>query len=410
MRMPSTVIVLASLLLHSAAYGLQNQTTAPLQAVLAQKMLLDQAALAPGIDQALHKAPQGIATELSRSVVEIYAQTTLQLISSRRVSPPRAARSLAFTFLALHEAQQLARQSGRAMNTDWAAQVAANRMLQYLYPLDVPALQQLLRQAPHPASVQIDRASRHLGHAVADQIIALARQDGASQAGTLKITLPTAEGSWAALPGQQALEPGWGQVRPLLLVQEELPAVAPPPAWDTAVFQDDRRAFLDVQAKLTSQHLQQANYWAAGAGTVTPLGMWIEKALLLSRQHALTGEQLSNVLALTAIAGHNAFIACWDAKFRYNVARPANWVTVPGWQPAIATPPFPSYPSGHATVSGAAAEILANFFPEDRTELWSEARAAADSRVYGGIHWAIDGSQGLDAGQRVANATLNKIR
>ena len=43
------------------------------------------------------------------------------------------------------------------------------------------------------------------------------------------------------------------------------------------------------------------------------------------------------------------------------MARPQAWLAeqFPGWTPDIATPPFPSYPSGHATVSGAAATVLA---------------------------------------------------
>ena len=120
--------------------------------------------------------------------------------------------------------------------------------------------------------------------------------------------------------------------------------------------------------------------------------------------------RLAQVLAATAVAGHDAFISCWQGKFEYNVARPQNWMerAQPGWSPPLPTPPFPSYPSGHATVSGAAAEVLARFFPLQARQLRRDAQDAAFSRVVGGIHWSIDGAAGLDVGQRVARALLEK--
>ncbi|AAF10589.1 vanadium-dependent haloperoxidase [Deinococcus radiodurans] len=143
---------------------------------------------------------------------------------------------------------------------------------------------------------------------------------------------------------------------------------------------------------------------------MTPLGLWIEEALRLGEQARLGGSDLAQVLAATAVAGHDAFISCWQGKFEYNVARPQSWMdhVQPGWAPSLPTPPFPSYPSGHATVSGAAAEVLAQFFPLQARQLRRDARDAAFSRVVGGIHWGVDGVAGLDVGQRVARALLEK--
>ena len=65
--------------------------------------------------------------------------------------------------------------------------------------------------------------------------------------------------------------------------------------------------------------------------------------------------------------------------------------------------------SGHATVSGAAAEILAHFFPKDAGWLRDWAKTAARSRLYGGIHTAIENETGLRLGQQVAGATLQRL-
>jgi hypothetical protein len=90
----------------------------------------------------------------------------------------------------------------------------------------------------------------------------------------------------------------------------------------------------------------------------------------------------------------------------------------PDWTPLIATPPFPSYTSGHSSFSGAAAAALAAFFEKDEIEFsttsdglpgvtrsFKSFTAAADeagmSRIYGGIHWDFDNSAGLKCGRAI---------
>jgi hypothetical protein len=78
----------------------------------------------------------------------------------------------------------------------------------------------------------------------------------------------------------------------------------------------------------------------------------------------------------------------------------------PAWSPLIATPPFPSYVSGHSTTSGAAATVLSRFFPREARELARLAAEAAVSRLYGGIHVSSDNEQGLRLGRRIGAAAL----
>src|SRR5258708_2430734 len=82
----------------------------------------------------------------------------------------------------------------------------------------------------------------------------------------------------------------------------------------------------------------------------------------------------ARLLALLNLTIADAGIACWDAKYHFVFWRPVtaiplaatdgNPATVedPTWQPLFATPNHPEYPSGHSTVSGAAARVLARFF------------------------------------------------
>ena len=78
----------------------------------------------------------------------------------------------------------------------------------------------------------------------------------------------------------------------------------------------------------------------------------------------------------------------------------------PNWLSFITTPPFPSYVSGHSTTSGAAATVLAAFFPGQAAQLAAMAEEAAISRLYGGIHYRSDNEAGLELGRRVGGVAV----
>ncbi len=112
--------------------------------------------------------------------------------------------------------------------------------------------------------------------------------------------------------------------------------------------------------------------------------------------------------AITAITIYDGFSACWDAKYTYWGIRPDQYDTT--YRPAlIFTPPFPGYPSGHAVISGALAELYAYFFPADQAYFRKRAKDAAESRFQGGIHFRTDNEVGLDLGRKVAAAVIKKI-
>ncbi|UQN06663.1 vanadium-dependent haloperoxidase [Deinococcus sp. QL22] len=362
----------------------------------------------PNIQRRISRVSAGTPTNLSADLVRGINTETLALIRARKLNPVRAARALALTLATVSDTQTLVSASGRALNTDAVAAIAAERLQSYLFPQDTAALewglQERLAGLPHGAD------EHAVAGVIANCVLLFARADHADR--PLAIRIPaTAEGKWKALPGQNAMEVNWGWVSPIATSAATLPQVTPPPAWNAPAFAADRADFAVLQSRLTDADRALALYWAAGAGTVTPAGMWLEQAAALSRQHALGGPDTAQALALTAVATHNAFIACWRAKFQYVVARPQNWMSGPdgvqaGWKPVIVTPPFPSYPSGHASVSGAAAQVLSALFPSEAVRLTQAAQDAAYSRVVGGIHWAVDGAAGLDMGTRVAGVVL----
>ncbi|MFX6679327.1 phosphatase PAP2 family protein, partial [Acinetobacter baumannii] len=77
--------------------------------------------------------------------------------------------------------------------------------------------------------------------------------------------------------------------------------------------------------------------------------------------------------------------------------------------PHLVTPVHPSYVSGHATVSGAAAVVLAYNFPDEAARIEHWAQDAAMSRLYGGIHFRFDNDAGLQLGRAVGEQVLARI-
>ena len=125
----------------------------------------------------------------------------------------------------------------------------------------------------------------------------------------------------------------------------------------------------------------------------------------------------------------DAFISCWDEKYRSNLIRPETLINKyidENWTPILQTPPFPEYTSGHSVVSGAAAVVLTDIFGDnfsfnDDTETpyglpirpfnsFNEASAeAAISRMYGGIHYRAAVEVGLDQGRKLGKYVVNHL-
>ena len=126
----------------------------------------------------------------------------------------------------------------------------------------------------------------------------------------------------------------------------------------------------------------------------------------------------------------DAFISCWDEKYRSNLIRPETLINQhidDNWQPVLQTPPFPEYTSGHSVVSGAASVALTEIFGDDfafvdDTEVpygipirtFKSFRQAADeaaiSRMYGGIHYRSAIEVGVKQGRELGTFVANKLK
>jgi membrane-associated phospholipid phosphatase len=181
----------------------------------------------------------------------------------------------------------------------------------------------------------------------------------------------------------------------------------------------------------TPQQTEVARFWEGKAGTPGVPGYWNEIAESAAISRGNTLKQDARLFAQLNVALADAVIAHFDAKYTYNRWRPITAIQLadqagnpdtvadPNWKPLLTTPPNPSYVSGHAVVSGAAATVLAHFFRTDNisfsltsedlkgvthsfTSFSAAAAEAENSVVWGGIHFRFDVTVGQALGQSVA--------
>jgi membrane-associated phospholipid phosphatase len=110
--------------------------------------------------------------------------------------------------------------------------------------------------------------------------------------------------------------------------------------------------------------------------------------------------------ALLSVAGYDAAVACWDAKYAYWSPRPVH--VDPSVTPLFTTPLHPSYPSGHSSVVGASSTVLGYLFPRDAACLKLNAEEMAASRMWAGIHFRSDNETGLELGRSVARVVIDR--
>jgi membrane-associated phospholipid phosphatase len=244
---------------------------------------------------------------------------------------------------------------------------------------------------------QTFRRAAALGQDAAERVLRRARGDGSDR--DSEVVVPGGVGHWRTEPDRPPLRPYWGQVRPFLMESVDRFVAKPPPTIESPSF---RLALAEVKTlarQLDTEQWELVLHWADGAGTPTPPGHWNEIAAELIVNHGLSERSAARTFALLNIALFDAGIACWMTKYTYWLARPNQMD--PEIKPNIAVPNFPSYTSGHATFSAAAAEVLSHLFPGQAKGVWELAEEAAMSRVYAGIHFEFDSDEGVEIGHRI---------
>lgn len=125
----------------------------------------------------------------------------------------------------------------------------------------------------------------------------------------------------------------------------------------------------------------------------------------IHENHVDLGRQLQ-VRAVLMLSLSDADSIAMAAKLKYNTPRPYQIET--DLVPLIKQPRSPSYPSGHAALAGAGAEVMCSFFPDESKEWIRLARECAYSRIWGGVHYPMDVTEGLTIGRETAKEIISK--
>lgn len=290
-------------------------------------------------------------------------------------------------------------------------------MMKLLFPGEIAYIQQKADEAKlskiiSGAATRSDiEAGEALGRLVAQKFTARARTDKAGAAAgaqtdwTLLETTATAKGEqpWISLesPHRPPMLPLFGNVTPFLFDATVTASLRPaaPPLTGSAQMKTETDEVYDNIKNPTREKMRIVQFWADGVATYTPPGHWNAIAAEDFIAKGFSEVRFARNIALLNMSMMDAAIVCWNTKYFYFNPRPTQM------NPLIKTltgiPNFPAYISGHSTFSGAAATILGYIIPERAQAYTDMATEASNSRLWGGIHFRSDCSQGLVTGQKV---------
>lgn len=253
----------------------------------------------------------------------------------------------------------------------------------------------------------------------------------------------------------ECLTPYWDKVKPIALKSGDQFRPGPPPMIGSEQLKKELQEVVEMQANLTDYQKALVEFMRDGPQSVQQAGHWLKFAQDVSRRDNHTLDQDVKMYLYNQVVAMDAFIASWDSKMFYDFARPyalvhqyyedqtikawggegKGWENINGqqWRPyspeTFLCPPFPSYTSGHSTISGGCAEALRLWTGSDEfgseVELVAGAMTEPDnlgdsvklkfptftetaemagvSRVLGGYHIQADNVAGLELGRNVAH-------
>jgi hypothetical protein len=412
----------------------------------------------------------------------------------QQVGPCRAARAMAIVHVAIFEAVNAILGGYQSYiglppappgaSLQAAIGRAAHDTLAALFPSQSAIMQGYLAEdvAVMGSDPSVD-AGAAVGAAAAARILDKVRDDGSDhpepRVGVDHLTSDQ-PGRWRQDPISRhplALGARWSEVRPFVLSSASQFRVPAPPALTSPeyalAFDEVKVLGGDGVTTLTRRDAEQTfvgTYWAYDGvpSLCAPPRLYNQIAMQIANERGTSVLETARLLALINVAMCDAGIASWESKYFWDVWRPVtaireadagtgpsglgdgNPATVgdPSFSPLGApasnlagpnfTPPFPAYPSGHATFGGALFQTLRRFYGTDaisftfvsdeyngvtaavggevrplipRTfeNLTQAEQENGQSRIYLGIHWHFDKDEGIVQGRKVADLVFDTI-
>lgn len=291
--------------------------------------------------------------------------------------------------------------------------------------------------------------SKKYARLISNQILAYAKSDHYNQISNLSRYTPLkGDGYWFPTPPafMAAVEPNFNTVRPFTLDSADMFKPAPPVAYgagkSTEFFALTEAVYKEGKSPAPG-HVEIAAFWdcnpfaeqdkghlSFGIKKISPGAHWLGITGIACIKANKDFKTTMKIHTAVAVGLTDAFICCWDEKYRSNRIRPETAIRRlidPSWEPLLQTPPFPEYLSGHSVASAASSVILTHFFGDNFsytddvelsyglpaksfTSFKSAAEEAAISRFYGGIHFMDAITNGLEQGTKTGKWVLNKMK
>lgn len=362
------------------------------------------------------------------------------IAAEKQIPPAPHSRALSMMHVAMYEAvnaidrryapYKIALSAERSTSREAAAAVAAHDMLLSIYPDLTSDLQVALSNSLAPiADSESKTAGIALGKEAAVQIIQLRAKDGSNVVETYRpLTTPG-----AYVPTAVPLFSTTGATTPWVLESGSQFRPGPPPSLDSEVWTKDVNEIREVGGRgspvRTPEQTTIGRFWFfVGARTYNPI---VKQAALAKGMDIV---DCARLFALTSMAGNDALVAVFDAKYHYNFWRPitairngdltSNAATPrdPSWLPLGDTPMHPEYPCAHCISSAAISTVLQTVVGDfgefsltsptapGVTRKWSRLQdysdEVANARIWAGFHYRFSTEVGKDMGRKIGALTV----
>lgn len=296
---------------------------------------------------------------------------------------------------------------------------------------------------------EVYERSLAFGTAVADHILDWAAKDNYKQSRSFpKYSIEDKAETWKPTPPayMDAVEPYWNKIRTFAIDSAGQFKPAPPTPFsidNKSKFFKEASEVFEITTKMTDEQRSIAFFWDCNpfmmnvkghvmfaTKKISPGGHWMNITHVACQKTNADFYKSVEAYVRVSIALSDAFISCWDEKYRSRLIRPETYINQyinEDWTPLLQTPPFPEYTSGHSVISSASAVMLTDLFGDnfaftDSTEIefgldarnfnsfYKAAEEAAISRIYGGIHYRPAVELGFVEGRAIGEFLLTKLK
>ena len=363
------------------------------------------------------------------------------IAAEKQVLPAQHSRALSILHVAMFEAvnaierryapYKLTLSADRSTSKEAAAAAAAYDVLVAIYPDQKPGLDAAMTASLSGiAETESKSNGIELGKKAAAGVIAFRTNDGGAAQESYR---PYAKPG-VYVPTTMPLFSTVGATSPWVMTSGSQFRPAPPPALDSQTWTKDLNEIREIggrnSTKRTAEQTTIGRFWFfVGARTYNPI---VRQAAMAKNMDVV---DCARLFALTSIAGNDALVAVFDAKFHYNLWRPVTAIrnadltlnpATPreeSWLPLGDTPMHPEYPCAHCITSAAISAVLQNIVGDDFGEFsltsptapgvtrkWSRLQDYSDevsnARIYAGFHYRFSTEVGKDMGRKIGELTV----